>query len=113
MMTSTKIHLIFKYVTTTVAVLVGLYVALLGVLTTSAFQAHVVYLHKIQMICFKDPKTPETFGFLRDQTTTFSVRFSSPGGLISAQQGECTIHEFHRNGSHRLHIRVMIFHQGV
>ena len=64
-------------------VLVGLYAGLLGLLTTSSFQAHVVYLHKIQMTWFKDLDVPENFGFLRGQTTPFSIR-SSTGGTLYA-----------------------------
>lgn len=92
MLTSTMIRLIFKYTTITIAVLVGLYVGLLGFLTSS-FEAYFVYLYKIQMIWFKDLNVPESFGFLRGQTTPFSFQ-SSLGGLTSAKQRECTIHEF-------------------
>lgn len=56
-----------------VAVAVGLYAILLGLLTTSTFQSHVVYLHAIQMTWFKDLNVPETFGFLRNQVTPFSI----------------------------------------
>jgi abhydrolase domain-containing protein 12 len=65
---------IFKYASISAAVLVGLYAALLGFLTTSTFQAHVVYLHKIQMTWFKDLDVPETFGFLRNQVTPFALK---------------------------------------
>lgn len=63
-----------EYVSISAAVLVGLYPCLLGLLTTSTFQAHVVYLHKFQMTWFKDLDVPETFGFLRNQVTPFSLR---------------------------------------
>ncbi|CAG7993624.1 unnamed protein product [Penicillium olsonii] len=64
----------FKYASIPVAVAVGLYAILLGLLTTSTFQSHVVYLHAIQMTWFKDLNVPETFGFLRNQVTCFSIR---------------------------------------
>lgn len=64
----------FKYASIPVAVSVALYAILLGVLTTSTFQSHVVYLHAIQMTWFKDLNVPETFGFLRNQVTPFSIR---------------------------------------
>ncbi|CAG8896161.1 unnamed protein product [Penicillium nalgiovense] len=64
----------FKYASIPVAVAVGLYAILLGLLTTSTFQSHVVYLHAIQMTWFKDLNVPETFGFLRNQVTPFSIR---------------------------------------
>ncbi|CAG8940274.1 unnamed protein product [Penicillium salamii] len=64
----------FKYASIPVAVVVGLYAILLGLLTTSTFQSHVVYLHAIQMTWFKDLNVPETFGFLRNQVTSFSIR---------------------------------------
>lgn len=73
-MTGTMAHLLFKYVSISAAVLIGLYAGLLGLLTTSFFQAHVVYLHKIQMTWFKDLDVPESFGFMRSQTTPFSIQ---------------------------------------
>ncbi|KAJ5950296.1 uncharacterized protein N7479_008709 [Penicillium vulpinum] len=64
----------FKYASILVAVVVGLYAILLGLLTTSTFQSHVVYLHAIQMTWLKDLNIPESFGFLRNQVTPFSIR---------------------------------------
>jgi abhydrolase domain-containing protein 12 len=77
------VSLVFKYASISAAVLVGLYAALLGLLTTSTIQAHVVYLHKIQMTWFKDLDVPETFGFLRNQVTPFSLK-SSDGERLYA-----------------------------
>jgi abhydrolase domain-containing protein 12 len=68
--------IIFKYASISVAVAVGLYVTLLGLLTTSTFQTHVVYLHAIQMTWFKNLNVPETFGFLKNQVTPFSINAS-------------------------------------
>lgn len=82
-MTDNMVHLLFKYASISAAVLVGLYAGLLGLLTTSSFQAHVVYLHKIQMTWFKDVDVPETFGFLLNQATPFSIN-SSTGGTLYA-----------------------------
>jgi hypothetical protein len=48
----------FKYASRPVAVVVGLYAILLGLLTMSTFQSHVVYLHAIQMTWFKDLNVP-------------------------------------------------------
>ncbi|KAL8857389.1 MAG: hypothetical protein Q9178_006016 [Gyalolechia marmorata] len=75
--------LLLRYAITTAGVAVGLYAALLGLLTRSSFQAHSVYLHKIQMTWFKDLNEPESFGFLRNQVTPFSIR-SSDGGELYA-----------------------------
>ncbi len=77
------VYLLFKYASISAAVLVGLYAVLLGLLTTSFFQAHVVYLHKIQMTWFKDLDVPESFGFLRSQATAFSIRSSTGGALYA------------------------------
>ena len=77
------VYLLLKYASLSAALLVGLYAGLLGLLTTSSFQAHVVYLHKIQMTWFKDLDIPESFGFLRNQVTPFSIR-SSFGGTLYA-----------------------------
>lgn len=41
---------------------------------TPTFQSHVVYLHAIQMTWFKDLNVPETFGFLKNQVTPFSIK---------------------------------------
>jgi abhydrolase domain-containing protein 12 len=77
MMTTGKtISLIFKHASVSFAVLIGLYATLLGLLATPTFQAHVVYLHKIQMTWFKDLDVPEGFGFLRNQVTPFSLKTS-------------------------------------
>jgi hypothetical protein len=69
--TKSMISSIFKYGSISAAVLVGLYAVIIGLLTTPTFQAHVVYLHKIQMTWFKDLNVPETFGFLKNQVTPF------------------------------------------
>ena len=42
----------------------------------SVFQSHIVYLHTFQMTWFKDLDVPETFGFLRNQVTPFSIGIS-------------------------------------
>ena len=81
--TGTMAYLLIKYASIAAAVMVGLYAGLLGLLTTSFFQAHVVYLHMIQMTWFKDLDVPESFGFLRGQTTPFSIE-SSTGGTLYA-----------------------------
>lgn len=82
-MTGAMVYLLLKYASISAAVLVGLYAVLLGLLTTSFIQAHVVYLHKIQLTWFKDLDVPETFGFLRGQTTPFTIK-SSTGGKLYA-----------------------------
>ena len=66
--------LLLKYASILAAFLVGLYLGFLGLLTTPFFQAQVVYLHKIQMTWFKNLDVPEMFGFLRGQTTPFSIK---------------------------------------
>ena len=83
MMTGPINQILFKHVSISAAVLVGLYAGLLGLLTTPFFQAHVVYLHKIQMTWFKDLDVPEMFGFLRSQTTPFSIPSSAGESLYA------------------------------
>ena len=73
----------FKYASITTAVAVALYATFLGLLTTSTFQSHAVYLHAIQMTWFKDLNVPENFGFLRNQVTPFSIK-TSDGELLYA-----------------------------
>ncbi|KAK4690726.1 hypothetical protein P7C71_g6132, partial [Lecanoromycetidae sp. Uapishka_2] len=77
------IHLLLKYALISTAILAGFYACLLGLLTTSSFQRHVVYLHKIQMTWFRDLDVPESFGFLRGQTTPFSIRSSTGRALYA------------------------------
>ncbi|KAI4147376.1 MAG: hypothetical protein LQ340_005590 [Diploschistes diacapsis] len=83
MSTSGIVASFFKYASIPVAVVVVLYAALLGLLTTSNVQSHVVYLHAIQMTWFKDLNVPETFGFLRNQVTPFSIRTSDGESLYA------------------------------
>lgn len=68
---------ILKYGTLSVAALAATYVGFLGLLTTASFQAHAVYLHKIQMTWFKDLDVPELFGFMRNQVTPFAIPTAS------------------------------------
>ncbi|KAL4961080.1 alpha/beta hydrolase [Aspergillus stella-maris] len=65
---------VFRYAFVSLAAGVGLYAILLGLLTTPTFQSHVVYLHAVQMTWFKDLNIPETFGFLKNQVTPFSIK---------------------------------------
>jgi abhydrolase domain-containing protein 12 len=59
--------ILYYYTSLAIAIGSGLYVTLLGLLTTSSFQSHVVYLHAIQMTWFKNLNTPEMFGFMKNQ----------------------------------------------
>ncbi|KAI4159455.1 MAG: hypothetical protein L6R39_000357 [Caloplaca ligustica] len=82
-MAGTTTYVLFKYVSISATLVAGLYATLLGLLTTSFFQAHVVYLHKIQMTWFKDLNVPESFGFLRNQVTPFVIKSSDGGSLYA------------------------------
>lgn len=66
--------LVFKYASVPVSICIGIYAAFLGLLTTSFFQAHAVYMHKIQMTWFKDLNVPEIWGFLHNQATPFFIQ---------------------------------------
>jgi len=78
-MTTLKMAIsIIKYASIPLAVVVGLYAILLGLLTTATFQAHVVYLHAIQMTWFQDLNIPELWGFLKNQVTPFTI--TTPDG---------------------------------
>ncbi len=77
------VYFLIKYAFLSAAAIVGLYASLLGLLTTASFQAHVVYLHKLQMTWFKDLDVPESFGFLRNQVTPFYIPSSSGGTLYA------------------------------
>jgi abhydrolase domain-containing protein 12 len=69
-----------KYGSIAAGSIAALYIGLLGLLTNSWFQSHVVYLHAIQMTWFKDLDTPELFGFLHNQVTPFIIR---SGGSVN------------------------------
>jgi abhydrolase domain-containing protein 12 len=73
----------FKYASISIAVVIGFYATLLGLLTTPTFQSHVVYLHAIQMTWFKELNIPEIFGFLRNQATPFSIETSDGEQLFA------------------------------
>lgn len=64
---------LLKHASFSAAIAVGLYATLLGLLTTQTFQSHVVYLHAFEMTWLKDLNVPETFGFLRNQVTPFTI----------------------------------------
>ena len=72
-----------KYGAFAAAIPVTLYVGLLGLLTTTWFQTHVVYLHAVQMTWFKDLNVPEMFGFLHNQVTPFSIKSASSEELYA------------------------------
>ena len=74
MASSGVVAAIFKFVSLPVAVAIALYATLLGLLTTTTFQSHAVYLRALQMTWFKDLNVPETFGFLKNQVTPFSIK---------------------------------------
>ena len=77
------LHLILKYSSIVTATLVVPYIALLAFLTTTWFQAHVVYLHAIQMTWFKDLDVPEMFGFLHNQVTPFNIKSGGSENLYA------------------------------
>ncbi len=83
MITGEMVATIFKYGGISAAIVVGLYAILLGLLATSTFQTHVVYLHKIQMTWLKDLTVPESFGFMRKKVTPFFLE-SSDGEKLYA-----------------------------
>ena len=64
---------LLKWTAIAVAIPSCLYVGFLGLLTTTWFQTHAVYLHALQMTWFKDLDVPESFGFLRNQVTPFNI----------------------------------------
>ncbi|GCB20031.1 monoacylglycerol lipase ABHD12 [Aspergillus awamori] len=78
-MASTNVlAVLLKYASLSVTIAVALYATLLGLLTTETVQSHVVYLHAIQLTWLKDLNVPESFGFLRNQVTPFTI--ATPDG---------------------------------
>ncbi|TVY17905.1 Monoacylglycerol lipase ABHD12 [Lachnellula arida] len=82
-MTGSMLNVMLKYVCISATVGVALYATLIWLLTTASFQAHVVYLHKIQMTWFRDLDVPEMFGFLYNQVTPFSIKVSDGEALYA------------------------------
>lgn len=66
------------YIFLWIGCLLGIYPIFLALLTRKKFQAHLVYLHALQMTWFKNLNVPENFGFLKNQVTPFSI--STPDG---------------------------------
>lgn len=77
------VYPLVKYAFLVATLVAGFYLSLLILLTTATFQGHVVYLHKIQMTWMKHLNIPETFGFLRNQVTPFSIETSEGGKLYA------------------------------
>lgn len=72
-----------KYGSFAVGAIAALYVGLVGLMTTSWFQAHVVYLHAIQLTWGKDLNVPEVFGFLHNQVTPFEIQSAGDSNLYA------------------------------
>ncbi|KAK3707922.1 hypothetical protein LTR37_011774 [Vermiconidia calcicola] len=77
------LFILFKYSAIAAAVPATLYVGLLGLLTTTWFQSHAVYLHAIQMTWGKDLDMPEVFGFLHNQVTPFNIKSGGSENLYA------------------------------
>ncbi|KAF4435517.1 Monoacylglycerol lipase ABHD12 [Fusarium acutatum] len=57
-----------------------LYFSILGAFVVApSLQAHAIYLHKVTLTWFKDPNSPEQFGFAHHQVTPFYI--STPDGV--------------------------------
>ncbi|KEQ91789.1 hypothetical protein AUEXF2481DRAFT_43723 [Aureobasidium subglaciale EXF-2481] len=74
---------VLKYGSIAIGSIGVLYCTLLALLTTAWFQAHVVYLHAIQMTWGKDLDIPEIFGFLHNQVTPFRIKSASGEALYA------------------------------
>ena len=77
------LFLMLKYGSIAIAAVALPYMTLLGLLTTTWFQAHVVYLHAFQMTWFKDLDVPEMFGFLHNQVTPFNIKSGGSENLYA------------------------------
>ena len=74
---------LMKYASIGIATLSGLYATFILLLTTSSFQRHVIYLHKIQMTWFKDSDYPEQFEFLHNQATPVFIKTTEGSSLYA------------------------------
>lgn len=72
---------VFRYLSIAVSAGAALYATVILLLATPSIESHVVYLHKIQMTWFKNLDSPEQFGFLRNQATSFFIKNPDGGSL--------------------------------
>lgn len=65
---------LFKLAFLSVTVPIASYLGILGlIIAFPSLQTHAFYLHRVTLIWFKDLNIPETWGFLHNQVTTFSI----------------------------------------
>ena len=74
---------LLKYAAIAALIPACLYAGLLGLLTTTWFQTHAVYLHAVQMTWGKDLNIPEVFGFLHNQVTPFNIKSEESENLYA------------------------------
>ena len=74
---------LLRYAAIAAAVPACLYAGLLGLLTTTWFQTHAVYLHAVQMTWGENLNVPEVFGFLRNQVTPFNIKSEESENLYA------------------------------
>jgi abhydrolase domain-containing protein 12 len=67
-------QLLFKYCFLSLTIPTTVYFGILGLIViVPTLQTHIIYLHRITLTWFKDLNVPETFGFLHNQVTPFSI----------------------------------------
>ncbi|KAL8667374.1 MAG: hypothetical protein Q9202_000590, partial [Teloschistes flavicans] len=76
-------NMLYRLAFTLAAILAAPYALFLALFTTISLQAHIVYLHKISMTWFKDVDVPESFGFLKNQVTSFFIHTSDGVSLYA------------------------------
>ena len=74
---------LFRFARFAAVAITVLYLGLLGLLTTTTFQSHAIYLNAIEMTWGKDLDVPEIFGFLRNQVTPFRISSNESESLHS------------------------------
>jgi hypothetical protein len=64
---------LFRFASVSLASSTTIYSGLLNLLTIPLLQTHVFYLHHVTLTWQKDLNVPESFGFLHNQVTPFSI----------------------------------------
>jgi abhydrolase domain-containing protein 12 len=72
-MVTETLQSLFRFASISLASSTAVYFGILSLLTIPLLQTHVFYLHRVTLTWRKDLNVPESFGFLHNQVTPFSI----------------------------------------
>jgi abhydrolase domain-containing protein 12 len=83
-MAITTVKILLRYALLALAIPTTIYFGILGlVMAVPGLETHALYLHRVRLTWFKDHNIPETFGFLHNQVTPFSIE-TADGEILHA-----------------------------